>query len=309
MFRADRGIKRQGVAAYALRPSTSGCGTSWARRLGCRSSSSGAPSPTACRRTAAAAGATTATEDVDRGGPALRRARLPLLQDEGPPPRPAGEPRAGGGGEQALGDGVRLMVDVNQRLDVLGNIRQAAAARGPRPRLVRGAGARRRHRGVRRGRPLDPHPGRDRREQLLALRVPRADRAARRALPDARRLPRQRLQRDAEDRRASPPRTRCSSHPTSSTSCRCKSSAPRQRLPGRVHGLGAGGSVRRACRRARTAQFRIPDRPGHGIALAPGAVEKYRPGKRSPPADSASRNHDREPAPGERGEIELVEGE
>ena len=23
-------------------------------------------------------------------------------------------------------------------------------------------------------------------------------------------------------------------------------------------------------------QFRIPDRPGHGIALAPGAIEKYR---------------------------------
>jgi L-alanine-DL-glutamate epimerase-like enolase superfamily enzyme len=26
----------------------------------------------------------------------------------------------------------------------------------------------------------------------------------------------------------------------------------------------------------RDGQFVIPDRPGHGIALAPGAVEKYR---------------------------------
>ena len=60
MFRADRGIKRQGVAAYALsahrhRPLGH-------RRQGgadCRSTSSGAPSPTACPPTAAAAGAAT----------------------------------------------------------------------------------------------------------------------------------------------------------------------------------------------------------------------------------------------------------
>src|SRR5882672_10896591 len=56
-----------------------------------------------------------------------------------------------------------------------------------RPRV-----SRRRSRGLRRGRPLDRDPRRHRREQLHALRVPRADRAPRGALPVARRLPCQR---------------------------------------------------------------------------------------------------------------------
>ena len=61
MFRGDRGIKRQGVAAYALSALESGCGTSPARRPAFLYISSGAPSPTGCRPTAAAAGRATAS--------------------------------------------------------------------------------------------------------------------------------------------------------------------------------------------------------------------------------------------------------
>ena len=80
----------------------------------------------------------------------VRRAGLHVLQDEDPPSRPGGEPRSASAAvKKALGRSVRMMVDVNQRRDVLGNVRQARAARGFRPPLVRGAGARRRLRRLR----------------------------------------------------------------------------------------------------------------------------------------------------------------
>ncbi len=90
---------------------------------------------------------------------------------------------------RALGEDVRMMVDVNQRLDVLGNTEASRSARGSRPGVVRGAGARRRHRRLRRSRARDRNPGRHRREPLHSLRIPRADRAPRRALSHARCVP------------------------------------------------------------------------------------------------------------------------
>ena len=79
--------------------------------------------------------------------------------------------------KRALGPGVRLMVDVNQRLDVLGNVRQARCSRtsissGTRSRCwptISSACAE-----VAKSISI---PGRHRREQLHALRIPRADRA------------------------------------------------------------------------------------------------------------------------------------
>jgi hypothetical protein len=106
--------------------------------------------------------------------------------------------------KKALGDGVRMMVDVNQ------------------------------------------DAGRHGRESLHALRVQGTVRAARRALSHARRLPGQRVQRDAEDR---PPRRR--SRPDGLTARRARDLAARrrraaQRVPGRVHELGARRSLRRS---------------------------------------------------------------
>ena len=179
---------------------------------------------------------------------------------------------------KALGDGVRLMVDVNQKLDVLGNIRQAAALEDldlvwyEEPVLADDIAA------LRRGRPRDPDPGRHRREPLHALRVPRAHASG---APPATSCPTS-AGPTASARRSrsatSPPPTSSWSRRTSSTSSRCTWRArsangflveymdwvppdlfedvPR---PDPADGL-----------------FRIPDRPGHGMALAPGAEQKYR---------------------------------
>ena len=128
-----------------------------------------------------------ATEDVIGEAQRYAAPRLPLLQDEDPPSGPAREPPARGGREEGAR---RRRAPDGRRQPAARRPRQyppGPAPRGPRPRLVRGAGARRRHRRLRRGGARDQDPRRHRREQLLALRVPRADRAARRPLPDARR--------------------------------------------------------------------------------------------------------------------------
>src|SRR5262249_22005789 len=117
---------------------------------------------------------------------------------------------------------------------------------GPRSRLVRGAGAGRRFRGVRRGGPLDQDSGGHRREQLFTLRVPRADRAEGRALPHARRVPGQRLQRDPQDRAAGRGAPGAGLAPRRARALAAGRGRPFQRLSRRVHGLGAARSLRRA---------------------------------------------------------------
>ena len=149
---------------------------------------------------------------------------------------------------KALGDGVRIMVDVNQKLDVLGNIRQAQPLEDldlvwyEEPVLADDIAS------CAEVARVDPHPGRHRREQLHALRVPRPHRAARRPLPDARRVPRQRLQRDAPHRAASPRRTRSRLAARRPRAVAARRRRDRERLPRRVHGVGAAGPVRRVPR-------------------------------------------------------------
>ena len=124
MYRGDRGIKRQGVAAYTVSALDITLSDMSARRPVSRSTSSGALSLTACPRTAAAAGA---IPDGDMIGEAQRYAargcRYYKMKVHHPDPR-VNRQRVEAV-RKALGDDVRLMVDANQRLDVLGAIRQA----------------------------------------------------------------------------------------------------------------------------------------------------------------------------------------
>src|SRR6267143_1618771 len=173
-----------------------------------------------------------------RRGEALHGDGLPLLQDEDPPCRPAREPpprrgREEGGRRRRAAHGGRQPEARRRRRHPPG-----ARARGPRPRLVRGADAGRRPGRLRGGRTRHQDSGRDRREQLHALRVPRPDRARRRALPDARRLPRQRLHGDAAHRRAG----------RRAPDCSFTSRRPRaaEFVPRGVHRLDARRSLRRA---------------------------------------------------------------
>ena len=157
MFRADRGIRRVGIAGYARRRARH-------RAVGHRRQG---------RRPAALQAVGRGHRprrglrqrrlgQVHRRGPHrrgadVRRRRLPLLQDEDPPPRPAGEPRARRGGEEGAR---RRRAHDGRRQPEARRARQpppGAAARGPRPRLVRGAGARRRPRGLRGSGARDPH--------------------------------------------------------------------------------------------------------------------------------------------------------
>ena len=92
MYRADRGIKRQGIAAYALSALDialwdivgQGGGPAALQALG----RGHRPGRGLRQRRLAELRA----RGPDRRGPGLRRARLPLLQDEDPQSRPAREP-------------------------------------------------------------------------------------------------------------------------------------------------------------------------------------------------------------------------
>ena len=126
MYRADRGIKRQGVAAYALSALDIGL---W-DLVGKAASLPLHKLWGAVTDRVAAYGSggwgSYATEDII--GEAQHYARLGCryykMKVHHPDPR-VNRQRVEAV-RKALGDGVRLMVDVNQRLDVLGNIRQAA---------------------------------------------------------------------------------------------------------------------------------------------------------------------------------------
>jgi L-alanine-DL-glutamate epimerase-like enolase superfamily enzyme len=127
MYRADRGIKRQGVAAYALSALDIGlwdlvgkaAGLPLAKLWGAVTDqvdaygSGGWPGYSVEdlvgeARRYAAMGCRYYKMKVHHPDPRVNRQRVAAVR-------------------QALGDGVRLMVDVNQKLDVLGNIRLARA--------------------------------------------------------------------------------------------------------------------------------------------------------------------------------------
>jgi L-alanine-DL-glutamate epimerase-like enolase superfamily enzyme len=126
MFRADRGIKRQGVAAYALAVLDIALWDLTARAAGqplhrlwgaaterVEAYGSGGWARYALRdvideaQRYAAAGCRYYKMKIHHPDPRVNRERVTAVRE-------------------ALGGGVQLMVDVNQKLDVLGNIRQAA---------------------------------------------------------------------------------------------------------------------------------------------------------------------------------------
>ena len=279
MYRADRGIRRLGVAAYALRASTSRCGTSSARWPVSRSIGSGAGSRTASRPTGAAAGRRYRVEDMVEE--AQRYAALGLRYYKLKVHHP--DPRENRRRAEAVQNGARRRRPAHGRRQPearrAGEPAPGRRARGPGPRLVRGAGARR---------TTSPRAPRSPR----AIRIPvatgenhytrfefrellRAARARATSCPtSAGRTASARRSRSGTWRRP----TSSSSRPTSSTSCRSTSRARSRTASSSSTWTGC----RPICfvdvprRDPADGLVRIPDRPGHGMALAPGAEQKYR---------------------------------
>ena len=177
---------------------------------------------------------------------------------------------------QALGDGVRLMVDVNQKLDVLGNIRQAPLLEDldlvwyEEPVLADDLAA---CAEVARAIKIPVATG-ENNYSRFEFRELIERRAARYLMPDVCRangfsetLKIARLAAAHQVARLAPRRARAVAAGRGGAA---------QRLPRGVHGLDAAPTSSRRLPACEDGEFRIPDRPGHGIALAPGAVEKYR---------------------------------
>ena len=312
MYRADRGIRRLGVAAYAL----SALDIALWDLVG---KVAGQPlyrlwGGVTDRIAAYGSGGWPAyrVEDMVEEAQRYAAAGPPLLQAQGPPPRSAGEPAPRRGGPERARRRCPPHGRRQPEARRAGEPAPRRRARGPGPRLVRGAGARGRHRRVRRGRPRDPDPGGDRREPLHALRVPRALRAARRAVPHARRLPGEWLQRDAQDRapgggppaprlaprrpRALGPRRRGRSRTASSSStwtgCRpisswtCRAPIPRTASSGSPTGRATAWRSRRAPSRSTASAERSRER-GESRSRATGpSAGTIRPQARRRRADS-----------------------
>src|SRR6185503_11769049 len=126
MFRADRGIKRQGVAAYGISAIDIGLWDIVGKAA--RMPLFKLWGAVTDRVPAYGSGGWGHYETEDVIGEAQRYAALGCryykMKTHDPDPR-VNRQRAEAV-KKALGDGFRPMVDVNQRLDVLGNIRQAA---------------------------------------------------------------------------------------------------------------------------------------------------------------------------------------
>ena len=166
--------------------------------------------------------------------------------------------------KKAVGDGVRLMVDVNQKLDVDGAIRQARVLEDldlvwyEEPTLA------------------DDPAGCA--EVARAIKIPVATgennytrfefrdliERRRRALPDARRLPRQRLHGDAAHRGAGRRRSGGALAPRRPRALGARGRRAAEHIPRRVHRLDARRSVRRAAEvRGRRLPRPRPPRPRH----------------------------------------------
>ena len=275
MFRADRGIKRQGVAAYALSAIDIGLWDVVGKAAGLPLYKLWGAVTDRVPAYGSGGWGNYRTEDViaEAQRYAGRGCRYYKMKCHHPDPR-VNRQRVEAV-KTALGDGVRLMVDVNQRLDVLGNIRQAALLEDldlvwyEEPVLADDTAACA--------------------EVARSIRIPVATgennysryefrelierRAARYLMPDVGRA-----------------------NGFSETMKIARLAAAHQVLvsPHVVHELslqvvGAIGNgflveymdwapadLLEGLPACEDGQFRIPDRPGHGIALAPGAVDKYR---------------------------------
>ena len=251
MFRADMGIRKQGIAAYALSALDIGL---WdiAGKV------AGLPlyqlwGAVTDRIPAYGSGGWARYSVEDLVGEAERYAGLGCryykMKIHHPDPRE--NRKRVEAVRRALGERVRLMVDVNQRLDVLGNIRQAALLEDldlvwyEEPVLADDIAACA--------------------EVSEKIRIPRADRAPRGALPDARCLPRQRLQRNAAHR---PPGSRALGRRLAARRARAlaaRRGRARQRLSRRVHRLDTARPVRgNAALQGRPLPDPAPFWPRHG---------------------------------------------
>src|SRR5213593_359382 len=275
MFRGDRGIKRQGVAAYALSALDIGL---WdvagkAARLPLYKLWGAVTD----RVPAYASGGWPGYGLDDLLGEAERYARLGCryykMKIHDPDPRE--NRRRVEAVRRALGDGVRLMVDVNQKLDVLGAIRQAQLLEDldlvwyEEPVLA------------------DDYGGLA--EVARSIRIPVATgenhytrfefkelcerRAARYLMPDV-----GRANGFSETLRighlAAAHGLQVSPHVVHEISLQVAGALPNAFLVEYMNWAPADLFVELP--KCENGWFRVPDRPGHGMALTPDAVKKYR---------------------------------
>jgi L-alanine-DL-glutamate epimerase-like enolase superfamily enzyme len=177
--------------------------------------------------------------------------------------------------KKALGDGVRLMVDVNQRLDVLGNIRQAQLLEDldlvwyEEPVLADDTAA---CAEVARAIKIPVATG-ENNYSRFEFRELIERRAARYLMPDV-----GRANGYSETmkiaRLAAAHQVLVSPHVVHELSLQVVGAIPNGFLV--EYMSWAPADLFLGLPECEDGQFRIPDRPGHGIALAPGATDKYR---------------------------------
>jgi L-alanine-DL-glutamate epimerase-like enolase superfamily enzyme len=275
MYRADRGIKRQGVAAYALSAIDIALWDVVGKLAGLPLYQLWGAVTDRVPAYGSGGWPSYRTEDVvaEAQRYAAQGCRYYKMKVHHPDPRE--NRKRVEAVRTALGDGVRLMVDVNQRLDVLGNIRLAQALEDldlvwyEEPVLADDAAACA--------------------EVARAIRIPVATgennysrfefrelierRAARYLMPDlARANGYSETLRIA--RLAAAHQIAVSPHVVHELSLQvvgaCANGFLVEYMDWAPPDLFAGLP---ACE---DGAFRIPDTPGHGIALAPGAIDKYR---------------------------------
>jgi len=275
MFRADRGIKRQGIAAYALSAIDIALWDVVGKAAGLPLFKLWGAVTDRVPAYGSGGWGNYKTEDViaEAQRYAARGCRYYKMKIHHPDPR-VNRARVEAV-QKALGDGVRLMVDANQRLDVLANIRQA--------RLLEDLDL------VWYEEPVLADDTAACAEVARAIRIPVATgennysrfefrdlierRAARYLMPDV-----GRANGYSETlkiaRLAAAHQVLVSPHVVHELSLQVMGAIANGFLveymdwapPDLFVGLPA----------CEDGQFRIPDRPGHGIALAPGAAQKYR---------------------------------
>lgn len=274
MFRTDRGIKRQGIAAYALSAIDIGL---WdvvgkAARMPCYKLWGGVTDRVAAYGSGGWGGYRIEEVIAEAERYASRGCRYYKMKVHDPDPR-VNRARVEAV-KKALGDGVRLMVDANQKLDVLGNIRQARALEDldlvwyEEPVLADDVAA-----CAEVARAIDiPVATGENNYSRFEFKELIERRAARYLMPDV-----CRANGFSETlkiaRLASAHQVLVSPHVVHELSLQILGAIPNgflaEYMDWAPEGLFEGLPT------CEDGQFRIPDRPGHGIALEPGAVDRY----------------------------------
>ena len=275
MFRADRGIKRQGVAAYGISAIDIGLWDIVGKAA--RMPLFKLWGAVTDRVPAYGSGGWGHYKTEDVIGEAQRYAALGCryykMKIHHPDPR-VNRQRVQAV-KKALGDDVRLMVDVNQRLDVLGNIRQAQLLEDldlvwyEEPVLADDTAA---CAEVARAIKIPVATG-ENNYSRFEFRELLERRAARYLMPDV-----GRANGYSETmkiaRLAAAHQVLVSPHVVHELSLQVVGAIPNGFLVEYMSWAPADLFV--GLPECEDGQFRVPDRPGHGIALAPGATDKYR---------------------------------